>query len=341
MRPQKLLSGSIFALLNLYHCSNIHKRINQVLRMTDEDKEKNMQTVGNVSFRWLNQKDLGKNIKWINLKIIIPRGKKELSLTNPSEQCRKMRNGSHYRSIKLYHLQLLYGCSLPLFHVGSLPWDSVLPELIPHGLPTGHSSPSSSPTQLHAMVLTLLALFQHGFSQAAAPPALLHHRTLPLHELQFRPGLLLRGLSMGFATFRPHPLLIHVFLHVCMWRSAPRNHAACGLQKDSLFFHGPFLGCRNLLLYTWSISSSPSLLPLWAAGLFPHISSLFHSRYCFTTFFAQSYICSHRSARSVAWGSALTWDWSLLELDLAFICYWATLGLWSQRPSDIPITTKT
>ena len=173
MRPQKLLSGSIFALLNLYHCSNIHKRINQVLRMTDEDKEKNMQTVGNVSFRWLNQKDLGKNIKWINLKIIIPRGKKELSLTNPSEQCRKMRNGSHYKTISsaapLWLLSTSVPCGVP--PMGFSPswtdptWASDRPQLsklfsntaschgahpsgtVPAWVLTGSSSPRPSPPQ--------------------------------------------------------------------------------------------------------------------------------------------------------------------------------------------------
>ena len=77
--------------------------------------------------------------------------------------------------------------------------------------------------------------------------------------------------SMGCASFRPHPLLPHGLLHGCTWRSALCG--AHGLQGDSLFLHGPPLGCKELLLHAWWNSCPLSALTLVSAGPF-HI---FHS----------------------------------------------------------------
>lgn len=69
---------------------------------------------------------------------------------------------------------------------------------------------------------TLQAPLQH------CPPAfLLHCRLLPM-GCSFSLGLLLWVLSTGCPSFKLHSLLHCVFLHECMWRSAPSG--AYGLQ---------------------------------------------------------------------------------------------------------------
>lgn len=58
--------------------------------------------------------------------------------------------------------------------------------------------------------------------------------------------LLLQSLSMGYAFFKPHPLLPRGLFCGCMWKSALSG--VCGLQEDGLLHDGPLLGCRELLL---------------------------------------------------------------------------------------------
>ena len=134
-----------------------------------------------------------------------------------------------------------------------------------------------------------------GFPQSAALQALLQHSSVPQHPpfrhcsttaptgssspippaplqaplsgLQLQPRVLLQGLSVGCASFRSHPLLPCGLLHGFTRRSAPRG--THGLRGDRLFFHGPLLGCRELLLCAWSTSCPLPALTLVPAGLFP------------------------------------------------------------------------
>jgi len=73
---------------------------------------------------------------------------------------------------------LLHGPSLPLLHVRSLPPDAVLPKLIPHMLPTGCTSPTIAPVQLHTMGPTLQALptrlSHHGLLHGCRAPCGTH-----------------------------------------------------------------------------------------------------------------------------------------------------------------------
>ena len=71
---------------------------------------------------------------------------------------------------------------------------AIPPELIPHGFPTGCSSPSPP-----------------------APP------WAPLHGLQLWPGVAPAGALRGLYLFRPHPLLHHGLHCGFMWRSALRD----------------------------------------------------------------------------------------------------------------------
>lgn len=106
-------------------------------------------------------------------------------------------------------LPLLSGHSLPLFH-GSLPLEAILLKLFPRKLSTDCSSPSTTPARLHIMGPILQALLHMGPYRWKLPqPAC---STVVLY-------LLLRGLSMGCASFSPHPLLCHGILHGCTWRS--------------------------------------------------------------------------------------------------------------------------
>lgn len=85
-------------------------------------------------------------------------------------------------------------------------------------------------------------------------------------------GLLLERLTMGCSSFTSQPLVHCGLLHSCMWTSA--LHGTPGLQEDTLFLHGPLLGCRELLFCTWS---NPCLLLHRLRDLqdcFSHIFSL-------------------------------------------------------------------
>ena len=70
-------------------------------------------------------------------------------------------------------------------------------------------------------------------------------------------ALACRHTSWSVSSFRLHGLS-----HGCTGRSALYG----GLQGDSLLLHGPLLGCRELLLCTWSTSCPPSALT-WMAAL--------------------------------------------------------------------------
>lgn len=131
--------------------------------------------------------------------------------------------------------------------VGFLPQDAVLPELILCGLPTGSSSPSTTPTWLRITMPILQALLH------MAPPALL--RDAP-HRLQLRPGAATVGVSTGCglqvsSTAAPQaPPWLHVDVCSvgCPW--------AAGI---SLLLHGSFLGCKDLLLCA---GVPPAFLPV-------------------------------------------------------------------------------
>lgn len=97
--------------------------------------------------------------------------------------------------------------TLPLLHVESLLWDTILPELILHVLPTSCSSPGTAPLWLCITGPTLQALLHTGPMGSSSPSPLVLLQA-PLHGLQLWPGVLLWGLSMGCTSFRTHPLLL-------------------------------------------------------------------------------------------------------------------------------------
>ena len=70
---------------------------------------------------------------------------------------------------------LLHGHSLLRLHVGSLPWDAVLPKLILCGLPIGCCSSGSAPTWLCTTEPILQSLLQHRAQWGAVPPGFLLH----------------------------------------------------------------------------------------------------------------------------------------------------------------------
>ena len=140
---------------------------------------------------------------------------------------------------------------------------AILPELIPSGLPTGCSSSSTDPAQLCTTGPTLWALLHMGpHGQQLPQPSC---RTVDCSSQAATPAWAAPvAVSMGCATFRPHPLLHCGLLRGCMWRSAPC--CAHGLQGDDLLLHGPLLGCWELLLCAWRTSCT-DLGPCRSASL--------------------------------------------------------------------------
>ena len=157
-----------------------------------------------------------------------------------------MGNQGSNQSITL-HLCLSSVITLPQLYIKSLLQDAVLPQLIPHGLPTGCLSPSTAWTWLHTTVPILQEQPRQWPNRQQLPqPSCPPPPQAALLRLQLRPMLLLRGCPWAVDSFRPLPLLPRGHLHGCTWRSAPRS--AYRLQGDSLLFCGSLLGCRKLLL---------------------------------------------------------------------------------------------
>lgn len=110
-------------------------------------------------------------------------------------------------------LLLLHGHSLPLFHVGSLPWDAILPKLILRGLPTGSSSSRTAPTWLHTtgsipQGQTAPARVPHEW--VAAAPRLLLLRGLLSMGCSSSPGPAPAGALHGLQPPPDHIHLLHV-----------------------------------------------------------------------------------------------------------------------------------
>lgn len=158
------------------------------------------------------------------------------------------------------------------------------------------------------MGTTLQALLQHEPPRAELPQPFPTTGSVPRAAAQAQ------GLSLGCMPFRTHPLLHRRFLHVCMGRSL---HSACGLQRDNLLLHGPFLGCKELLLHSWSTFYPPSVLTLGTVGLFPHIFSFLP--FTVATFFALSINMlstrhnQHHSLAQLRAAAGLFWNWLLCD----------------------------
>jgi len=178
----------------------------------------------------------------------------------------------------------------PCSSMGSLPWDAIIPALIPLGLLTGCTSPSTAPTQLCTTGPTLQALLPMAPNRQWLPHC----------------GLLSMGCSSGpgcSCRILPgvHPSCL---IHCCTVGSsiAARGdllHAVyVGCRGDSLLLHGPLLGCRQLLLCTWNTSCPLPARALMSGGLLlSHYSHLSPS--IFFTLFKVYY---QRDAISVAEG---------------------------------------
>lgn len=116
----------------------------------------------------------------------------------------------------------------------------------------------------------------------------------------------LHSSSTGCASTRPHSPLPRGLLRGCIWRSAPWD--TCGLQGDSLLFHRPLLGCRELLLCAWSTSCPPATLTSVSAC---RAASLTISRSSLPAavtqqFFPSLNLPSQRHKRQVPFGSDRT-----------------------------------
>jgi len=124
------------------------------------------------------------------------------------------------------------------------PTDAVLPERLPRGgLPTGCSSPGAAPARLRTTGPTLQALLQRG-------P---HGQQLP------RPSCGTAGRSgRAAAPARGYPRAVPPpgRIRCCTGSCSVLCPRAAG---DSLLHHGPLLGCRELLLCTWSSSCTNSV----------------------------------------------------------------------------------
>ena len=138
---------------------------------------------------------------------------------------------------------LLHSHSLPLLHVGSFPWDAVLPKLILRGLPTGSSSSRTAPTWLR----TTGSIPQEQTAPAWVP----HRRQFPPDPLLLR-GLLSTGCSSGLgpaptgALHGPQPPPGHIHLL--------HRGLLHGLQHGDLLHVGP-MGCRGTACSTRGLST--------------------------------------------------------------------------------------
>lgn len=80
-----------------------------------------------------------------------------------------------------------------------------------------------------------------------------------------------------------------------------------GLQSVRVLHHGPLLGCRELLFYTWNTSCPPPHWPQCHQGCFSHIFSLTSPNYHCTAVVLTS--CSSWGASSIDhWLSSGQWQ---------------------------------
>jgi len=171
-----------------------------------------------------------------------------------TKQGKGMESGGCSQSTVL-HLCNSFMVTLPLLHVESLLWDTILPELILHVLPTSCSSPGTAPLWLCITGPTLQALPHTGPMGSSSPSPLVLLQA-PLHGLQLWPGVLLWGLSMGCTSFRTHPLL----LHGCKWRSLHVALMGAGGQPDTLWASPGLQGASALCLEYLLPSSALTLM---------------------------------------------------------------------------------
>lgn len=128
-------------------------------------------------------------------------------------------------------------------------------------IPLQHCFNTAQCHRAHPLV-TAPQWFPMGSSSPRVPASL----QAPFHGLQFWPR---PYFCWGPPCAAPPSGLLRGYT----WISPHRAH---GLQRDSLPRNGPFLGCRKLLLCTWSNSCPPSALTSVPAGLFfSHPSLLF------------------------------------------------------------------
>lgn len=91
------------------------------------------------------------------------------------------------------------------------------------------------------------------------------------------------GVVHELCILQTSSLLHRGLLRGCVRKSAP--HGAHELQRDSLLLHGPLLGCRELLLCTWSFSCFlPALTRVPARPFLSHFSHLSPRCYCAAVF---------------------------------------------------------
>lgn len=114
--------------------------------------------------------------------------------------------------------------TLPLFHIGSLLWGIVLPEMILNRFPMNCSSSSTAPTRLCTMGSVFQEWLQYRAPRAAAHPDLLHHIELCQRALCLRPAPTgaFRGLCPPVQQFFPSfSLLSQRHNQHCLWFSCP------------------------------------------------------------------------------------------------------------------------
>lgn len=161
---------------------------------------------------------------------------------------------------------------------GSLPWDIILPDLIPYWLPTGCGSQSTAPIRLCIMVPILQVSYSAhvpmggSSSSPHAPP------WAALHRLELHLCCSCWEMFMGCVSFRTSSTAVCRIQCGCLWRSALRG--AHGLHGDVLLCCGPLLGCRELLLYAWSTSCPPGALTTEPAGLLLSCFSILSASCC-------------------------------------------------------------
>ena len=134
----------------------------------------------------------------------------------------------------------------------SFPQDAILPEMTPCGV-------TALQALLQNRVIPWILPFRHCSSTvpmdpSSSSPRLPHCGLLSMgHSSSL--GLLLWVLSMGCVSFNLHSLLHCVFLHGCMWRSAPcRVH---GLQGKNCSIKGLSWAAGN---YCSQPGAPPALL---------------------------------------------------------------------------------
>lgn len=161
----------------------------------------------------------------------------------------------------------------------------------------------------------------------------------PLHRLQLQPGSCISKVSpWAAACFGPH-------LPAALWAPpwAAHGNLFCIVSMHCRWTAssttGPSTAYRELLLCIWNTFCSLSVLALVTTGLFlSHILFFSPSHCCATTFLS----CSHRGTTTIADGSTLANNRSLLEqLELPLVWHGTASELCSQGPPLQPLDTKT